>query len=44
MQDLVKEAEKVFHKRETEEEKGEREREVGGRRKRTGGITDKREI
>ena len=52
MQDLVKEAEKVFHKRETEKERErgkererERERERdGGRRKRTGGIIDKREI
>ena len=42
MQDLVKEAEKVFHKQETEKER-KKERD-GGRRKRTGGIIDKREI
>jgi hypothetical protein len=34
LHDLVKEAEKVFHKRETEEEKKEK----------TGGIVDKKEI
>ena len=42
MQDLVKEAEKVFHKRETEEEK--QEGAGGKRRERTRGIIDKREI
>ena len=42
LQDLVKEAEKVFHKQETEEEKQEGERgEADGREDK---IVDKREI
>ena len=42
--DLVKEAEKVFHKRDTKEEK--KEREGGGRQKKEkkGGFINKREI
>jgi hypothetical protein len=34
LQDLVKETEKVYHKRETEKEKGERESRRGKRQKR----------
>lgn len=44
LQDLVKEAKKVFHQRETEEEKKERERGGRQRKERTRGIVGKREI
>lgn len=41
LQDLVKEAEKVYHKRETEEEKREREKREGERNR---GKEDRRGI
>ena len=44
LQDLVKEAKKVFHKWETEEEKKERERGGRQRKEKKGGFVNKREI
>jgi negative regulator of replication initiation len=44
LQDLVKEAEKVYHKRETEEEKKEREKREEEERERIRGIEDRRGI
>lgn len=44
IRDLVREAEKVYHKRETEEEKQEREKRTRGKRMQTGERRGKRKL
>ena len=44
LQDLVKEAEKVFHKQETGEEKKERKRRRRQKKEKIGGIVDERNL